>query len=89
MLRVTVNVVFGLVKLTSLAVNIVVTPWSQSWPMDIRVRLPKARNTLERRAPTGNGGKGRRAVREARIDAPFGSPTRIPLDVEDLFVHGV
>ena len=23
------------------------------------------------------------------IDAPFGSPTRMPLGVEDLFVHGV
>ena len=23
------------------------------------------------------------------IDDPFGSPTRMPLDVEDLFVHGV
>ena len=26
---------------------------------------------------------------DAQIDAPFGSPTRMPLDVEDLFVHGV
>ena len=26
---------------------------------------------------------------DAHIDAPFGSPTRIPLDVEDLFVHGI
>ena len=26
---------------------------------------------------------------DARIYDPFGSPTRIPLDVEDLFVHGV
>ena len=26
---------------------------------------------------------------DARIDAPFGSPLRMPLDVEDLFVHGV
>ena len=26
---------------------------------------------------------------DAWIDAPFSSPTRIPLDVEDLFVHGV
>ena len=25
----------------------------------------------------------------AQIDAPFGSPTRMPLDVEDLFVRGV
>ena len=23
------------------------------------------------------------------MDDPFGSPTRMPLDVEDLFVHGV
>ena len=28
-------------------------------------------------------------VCDPRIDDPFGSPTRIPLDVEDLFVHGV
>ena len=28
-------------------------------------------------------------VCDARIDDPFGSPTRMPLDVEDLFVHGV
>ena len=26
---------------------------------------------------------------DARIDAPFGSTTRMPLYVEDLFVHGV
>ena len=26
---------------------------------------------------------------DARIDDPFGSPTKMPLDVEDLFVHGV
>ena len=26
---------------------------------------------------------------DARIDDPFGSPTIMPLDVEDLFVHGV
>ena len=26
---------------------------------------------------------------DAQIDDPFGSPTRMPLDVEDLFVHGV
>ena len=25
---------------------------------------------------------------DARIDAPFGSPTSMPLGVEDLFVHG-
>ena len=57
--------------------------------MDIRLRLPKAGNTLERRAPIGSWGKGRRAVCDARIDDPFGSPTRMPVDVEDLFVHGV
>ena len=28
-------------------------------------------------------------VCEDRIDDPFGSPTRMPLDVEYLFVHGV
>ena len=37
----------------------------------------------------GKLGKGRRAVCDDRIDAPFGSPMRMPLDVEDLFVHGV
>ena len=26
---------------------------------------------------------------DARIDAPFGSPTRMPLDVQAFFVHGV
>ena len=26
---------------------------------------------------------------DARIDDSFGRPTRMPLDVEDLFVHGV
>ena len=46
-------------------------------------------NTLERRATIGNWGKGSRAVCDARIDDLFGSPTRIPLDVEDFFVHGV
>ena len=89
MLRLPVSVVLGPVKLTSLEVNVLVNPWSHSWPMDMRLRLPKAGNTLERRAPIGNWDKGRRAVCEARIDAPFGSPTRMPLDVEDLFVHGV
>ena len=81
--------VLGPVILTYLAVNVAMNPWSQSWPMDMRFQLPKSGNTLERRAPMGNVGKGRRAVCDARIDAPFGSPTRMPLDVEDLFVHGV
>ena len=89
MLHVPVSVVLGPVKLTSLAVNVAVNPWSQSWPMDMRLRLPKAGNTLERRAPIGNWGEGRRAVCDAWIDAPFGIPTRMPLGVEDLFVHGV
>ena len=83
-----VSLVLGMVKLTSLAVNVAVNSWSQSWPMDMRLRLPKAGNTLERRAPIGNWRKGRRAVCDARIDAPFFSPTRMPLDVEDFFVHG-
>ena len=26
---------------------------------------------------------------DARIDDPLGRPTRMPLDLEDLFVHGV
>ena len=89
MLHVPVSVVLGPVKLTSLAVNVMVNPWSQSGPMDMRLRLPKAGNTLERRAPIGNWGKGRRAVCVARIDALFGSPTRMPLYVEALFVHDV
>ena len=37
----------------------------------------------------GSWGKGSRAVCDAWIDDPFGSPNRMPLDVEDLFVHGV
>ena len=82
MLRVHVSVVLGPVKLTSLAVNVAVNPWSQIWTMDIRLRLPKAVNTLERCASIGNWGKGRRAVCDAQIDVVFGSPTRMPLDVE-------
>ena len=89
MLRVPVSVVLGPVKLTSLAVKVAEKPWSQIWPMEIRLRLPKAGNTLDRRVHIGSWGKGRRAVCNARIDDPFGSPARIPLDVEDLFVHGV
>ena len=89
MLCVPVSVVLGPVKLTYLAVNVAENLWSQIWPMDIRLWLTKAGNTLERRAPIGSWGKGRRAVCDARIDDPFGSPTRMPVDVEDLFVHGV
>ena len=62
MLRVPVSVVLGPVILTSLAVNVVVNPWSQSWPMEMRFWLRRDENTLERRAPMGNLGKGRRAV---------------------------
>ena len=40
-------------------------------------------------APIYNWGKVRRAVCNAQIDALFGSPTRMPLDVKDFFVHGV
>ena len=89
MLRVPISVVLGLVKLTSLAVNVAENQWSQSWPMDMRLRLSKAGNMLGRRAPIGNWGKGRRAVYDARIYDPFGIPTRMPLDMEYLFVHGV
>ena len=39
--------------------------------------------------PKGSWRKGKRVVWDARIDDPFGRPTRIPLDVEDLLVHGV
>ena len=57
--------------------------------MDTRLQSPKAGTTLDRRAPIGSWGKGRRAVCDARIDDLFVSPTIIPLDVEDLFVHGI
>ena len=57
MLRVPVNVVLGPVKITSLAVNVAVNPWLQNSSMDMRLRLPKAGNTLERRAPMGHWGK--------------------------------
>ena len=89
MLRVPVSVVLGPVKLTFLEVNVAVNLWSQSLPMDMRLRLPKAGKTLEKHTPIGNWGKERRAVCDARIDALFRIPTEIPLDVEDLFVHGV
>ena len=88
MLRVPVSVVLGPVILNFFEVKVAEKPWSQSWPIDIRLRLPKAGNTLDRQAPIGSWGKGRRAVCDAQIDDPFGSPTRMPLDVEDLFLRG-
>ena len=81
MLHVPVSVVLGAVKLTFLALNVAVNPWSQSWPMDMRLRLPKAGNMLERRTPIGNWGKVRRAVCDVWIDSLFGTSTRMPLDV--------
>ena len=57
--------------------------------MEIMLRFTKAGKTLDLQASKGSWGKGRRAVCDARIDDPFGSPTRMPLDVEDLFVNGV
>ena len=39
--------------------------------------------------PKGSWGKGKRAVWDARIDDLFVITTIIPLDVEDLLVHGV
>ena len=89
MLRVPVSVVLGPVILTFLALNVAVNPWSQSWHMEMRFWLPKAGNTLERRVPMFKLGKGRRAVCDAWIYATFRIPTRMPLHVEDLFVHCV
>ena len=56
--------------------------------MEVRLRLPKAGNTLDCRAPMDSWVKGSRAVCDAWIDDPFSSPTRMPLDVEDFFVNG-
>ena len=84
-----VSVVLGPVKLTSLAVKVAEKPWSQIWTTEIRLRLPKAGNALDLRASIGSWVKGRRAVCDARIDDPFDSPTRMPLDLEDLLVYGV
>ena len=89
MLYVPVSVVLRTVILTYLEVNVVLNPWSKSWPMDMRFRLTKDGNTFERRAHTSKLGKGRRVVCDAQIDALFGSLTRMPLNVEYFFVHGV
>ena len=79
----------GPIILKSLVVNIGEKPWSQSWPMEIILRFPKAGKTLDCRAPIGIWGKGRRVVWDAWVYDPLGRPTRMPLDVEDLFVHVV
>ena len=57
--------------------------------MDMRLRIPNTGITFERQAPIGNWGKVRRAVCDSQIDDPFGSPTSMLLDVEDLFLHSV
>ena len=57
--------------------------------MDIRLHYPKAGKMFDLRAPKGSSVKGKRAVWDARIDYPFGRPTRIQFDVEDLLLHGV
>ena len=88
MLRMPVSVVLGPVKLTSLAIKVAENPWSQSWSIDIRLRLPKAGNMLEIQAPICSWVKVRRAVCDAWIDDPFRIPTRMSLDLEDLFVYG-
>ena len=46
-LWVPVSVVLVPIKLTSLAVKISEKPWSQGWPMEIRLRFPKAGKTLD------------------------------------------
>ena len=56
--------------------------------MEVRLRLPKAGNTLDCRAPMDSWVKGSRAVCDARMDDPFGSPNRMPLNMEEVFVHG-
>ena len=87
--RVPVNVVVGPIKLTYLAVKSAEKPWLQSCPIEIRLRFPKAGTTYDCRAPKGIWVKGKRAVWDAWIDDPFGRPTRILLDVEDVLVHSV
>ena len=57
--------------------------------MEIRLRSPKAGNFFDWRAPKGIWGKGKRAVWDAQMNDPFVRPTRMPLDVEDLLLHGV
>ena len=76
-----VNVVLIPISLTCLAVKIAEKPWSQIWPMDIRLRFPKAGKMLDWQAPRGSWGKGRRAVWDARIDDLLGRPTIMSLGV--------
>ena len=54
-----------------------------------QVAVSQGREMFDLRAPKGSWGKGKRAVWDARIDDPFGRPTRMPLDVEELLMHGV
>ena len=84
-----VNVVVGPIKLTFLGVKSAEKPWSHSWPMEIRLRFPKAGETCDFRAPKGSWGKGKRAVWDSHIDDSFSRPTRMPLYMEDLLVCGV
>ena len=42
-----VSVVLGPFKITSLAVKVAEKPWSQIWPIEIRLGLPKSGNTLD------------------------------------------
>ena len=79
----------GHTRSTSFAVMSAEKPWSHSWTMEIRLRSPKARKMFDLRAHKSSWGKGKRVVCGARIDYPFGRPTKIPLEVEDLLVHGV
>ena len=58
-----VSVVLGPIKLTSLAVNIAEKLWSQSWPMDIRLRFSKAgKRWIDRRLKVAGEKVERRCV---------------------------
>ena len=89
MLQVPFKVAFRLTRQTSLAVKSVDKPWSHSWPIEIRLRSPKAGKMFDLRAPKGSWGKGKRAVWDAQIYDVFGRPTRVPFEVKDFFVLGV
>ena len=83
------KVAVRLIKLTSLELKSAEKPWLHSWPMEIRLRSPKTGKFFDWWAHKGIWGKGKRAVWDSRIYEQFGIPTRMPLDVEDLLVHGV